>query len=136
MKLRAESEVDRRSLRSAARDLAHDLGKHLPRIARNVTGVLPDALRPLLIKDLYALDGSEPASRVFAAHRARVEPGLDDVRLEAIASRLARIDALRAGVEAADDDATREAITLAIEVSELAREIERDVTSALAGRPA
>lgn len=92
---------------SAAARLAHDVGKYVARVARNVpeAGPFPAALTPLLVKDLYALPGGVRASARFAELTA---DGSGDA-LEAVRARLAAIDQLEDRVRAGDPDASLEA---------------------------
>lgn len=98
--------------REIAARLAHDVGKYVARIARNVPpdGPFPAALAPLLVKDLYALPGGARASEAFA----RLAP--DDPRMAPVRAALAEIDALEASVRAAEPDACRRACMRALEV--------------------
>ncbi len=91
--------------RELAARLAHDVGKYVARIARNVPpeGPFPAALAPLLAKDLYALPGGERASEAFA----RLAP--DEPRMAPVRAALAEIDALEAAVRAGEPEACRRA---------------------------
>lgn len=99
---------------SAVAALHHDVGKRIARTARNVRDVpRTPAILAMLVKDLYAIDGSHRASSVFEARIA----GLEGADIEGIRSRLARIDAIEPSVRAHDAAAVDEAIALALEVS-------------------
>ena len=87
---------------SAVGALHHDVGKRIARTARNVRDVpRTPAILAMLVKDLYAIDGSHRASSVFEARIAGLE----------------RIDAIEPSVRAHDAAAVDEAIALALEVS-------------------
>ena len=108
--------ADEREVRSR---LAHDVGKYVARIARNVPpgAEVPPALVPLLLKDLYETSGGRRASARFAelcAELAAPHPSLDAAR-----TSLARIDELERAVRAHDPAALREAASLARGVGDL-----------------
>lgn len=92
--------------------LAHDVGKYVARIAKNVPpdGPVPPPLVGLLAKDLYERPGGGRPSEHFAA----LAP--DDPALTPVHEALAAIDALEADVRAGDDAACRRACALAREV--------------------
>jgi hypothetical protein len=99
--------------------LAHDVGKYVARIARNVApgADVPAALVPLLVKDLYETHAGARASARFAelaAELAAPHPSLEVAR-----ASLARIDALEAEVRAREPAALREAAALARAVGDL-----------------
>lgn len=98
----------------AAAALAHDVGKYVARIARNVgpDAPIPSALVPMLVRDLYELPGSKRASERFRELAGEAA----GPRLERARACLAAIDALEARVRAADPDACREACALALEI--------------------
>ncbi|HJL15717.1 MAG TPA: hypothetical protein RMH99_08680 [Sandaracinaceae bacterium LLY-WYZ-13_1] len=106
----------------AAAALAHDVGKYVARIARNVPphGPVPDALVPLLVADLYALPGGERPSARFEALAAALA---EDPRVERARAGLWTIDALEAAVRAGEDDACRRACAAALEVEASLREL-------------
>ena len=95
----------------AASRLAHDVGKYIARIARNVPedGPVPAALVPLLVKDLYEAPGGGRPSERFEALAAT----LSDPRLAVVRADLAALDALEPAVRAAEERACREACRLA-----------------------
>lgn len=105
---------------SALADLVHDVGKHIARAARNMREASP-ALIAMLVKDLYAIDGTRRASEVFAALRARIEG--DDPRFDEIAAKLAEIDELESAVRAGEGSAVMRASALALDVEALVRAI-------------
>jgi hypothetical protein len=96
--------------------LSHDVGKYIARAARNVppSGVVPPALVDLLVKDLYAIDGKERASSVFAK---RVD-ALEQTELDEVRASLSEIDALEPRVRARDEAAVRRAVVLALSISD------------------
>lgn len=93
------------------RALAHDVGKYVARIARNVPprGPIPAPLIPMLAKDLYELPGGKRASERFRELAPDGEPAAARTALE-------EIDALEAEVRAGDEAACRRACALALEV--------------------
>ena len=109
--------------RERASLLAHDVGKYVARIAKNVApgGPLPAALVPLLVKDLYALAGGRASARF-----EELAAGVSDERLEQARAHLAAIDRLearvRAGEQAACVEACDHARRIEAALSELARE--------------
>ena len=99
--------------------LSHDVGKYVARIARNVPigGDVPNALAPLLVKDLYDTHAGRRASARFeelAGTLAARHPSIDVAR-----ASLARIDALEAAVRAHEPAALREAAALARAVGDI-----------------
>jgi len=100
--------------------LAHDVGKYLARIARNVPegGPVPEALVPLLAKDLYELPGGGRPSARFEELAA---PLGGDARLDRARELLAAIDALAARVRAGEQEACAGACEMAREVDGLLR---------------
>lgn len=105
---------------SAHATLAHDVGKYIARIARNVpeTGAFPGALVPLLAKDLYEAPGGGRPSARFAALAAELPP---HAALEEAAAHLRAIDALEGDVRGGDEAACREACRRALAVERLLR---------------
>lgn len=100
--------------------LAHDVGKYVARIARNVpeAGPVPAALVPLLAADLYEGPGGGRPSARFEALAA---PLADEPPIARARARLAAIDALEARVRAGDEAACTRACALAREVEALLR---------------
>lgn len=109
--------------RETASALAHDVGKYVARVAKNVApgDPVPAALWPLLVKDLYDVTGARASARFEA-----LAPAIDEPRLEQARARLAAIDALEESVRAGDDEACREACAHAREVEALLRSLARD----------
>ena len=110
--------------RERAARLAHDVGKYLARIARNVRDGedVPDALVPLLIRDLSEAPGG-------GTPRARFEElaaGLDEPRLDAVRAALARIEAGLAGER--DASTLRALCADARRVDALLRELAREAS--------
>ncbi len=110
--------------------LAHDVGKYVARTAKNVSGnpnaALPEVLISMLVRDLFALDGTRPASAVLE-ERARAHPRLTaDARVTSARARLAEVDALEARVRAGQPEAIRQACAAAREVESLLRALARD----------
>ncbi|MBW2462105.1 MAG: hypothetical protein JRH11_10700 [Deltaproteobacteria bacterium] len=92
--------------------LAHDVGKYVARIAHNIgSGPIPVALAGLLARDLYDLGDGRSASQMFAEYAAALG---EEPELKEVATRLAAVDSLEAGVRAGDQDAMREAAVHAL----------------------
>ena len=101
---------------SAAARLSHDVGKYVARTAMNLPdGPVPRILVDMLAKDLYALDGTRPASAVLAERAA----GIADARVERCRLLLAEVDGLEERVRAGEDAAVRRAAAAAMEVRTL-----------------
>ncbi len=99
--------------------LSHDVGKYVARIAHNIgEGPIPEALAPLLARDLYALPGDRRASAVFAELTTQT-PDAEELR-EARA-HLEAIDALETRVRAGEEHAMREAARHALAVERCLR---------------
>ena len=98
--------------RDGASRLAHDVGKYISRIARNVpaAGPMPAPLVPLLVKDLYAMPGNQRASALFD------ELAPEHASLSPARRALAEIDRLEAQVRAGENAACLRACQLALEV--------------------
>lgn len=115
--------------RSALAALVHDVGKHVARTARNVRGdAVPAPLLPLLLADLYRIDGRRRASEVFRASRAQLGDAYPS-ELEAVGRLLDEIDRL-------EEPASRGDAAALARVVELAREVERSLRSLLVGEGA
>lgn len=108
-----------------AATLAHDVGKYVARIARNVApdGPVPSALVPLLVRDLYELPGGVRASQRFEELAASLPA---HASVEAARRALQAIDALESGVRHGDVEACRAACAHAREVERLLREHARE----------
>ncbi len=108
-----------------AAQLAHDVGKYVARIARNVApdGPVPAALVPLLVRDLYELPGDVRASHRFDQLAAALAP---HPSIDAARDALRAIDALEAQVRAGGAEACRAACSHAREVERLLRERARE----------
>lgn len=104
--------------------LAHDLGKYIARIARNVPAgaAVPPALLPLFVKDLYETHQGRRASAVWNERRGALARRPE---LEVIEACLAELDTLEVRVRAAEADATAQAADLARAVSDLFLKIVR-----------
>jgi hypothetical protein len=101
--------------------LAHDVGKHGARAARNLEpdAAASEALADMLIADLYALAGGERASRLFARLAEPLRAAQPDARLERCTALLAQVDALEAQVRARDAAALAHAAACMREVETL-----------------
>lgn len=97
------------------RQLQHDIGKYISRIARNVAGrALDTTLLGLLAKDLYeAVGGGGRPSQRFAA----LAGCLPTVIAAAISTRFVELDALEAAVRAGDQRAARMAVAIALDIT-------------------
>ncbi len=115
--------------------LAHDVGKYITRVARNLPeGEVPAVLVEMLVQDLYATDGARTALEVFEARLAEhPEAGPDEAALVAVLNdareALLRVADLEAGVRAAAPEALREAAALALRVDALFRAWLRELGS-------
>ena len=113
--------------RDALAKIAHDVGKHVTRAARNLPdGATPEAVLRMLVADLFALQRGRRASEVLAELRAEAAGGAPGrfgrrvlAALDAAEMRLGAIDALENGVRAGREDVVRDAARLALEVGEL-----------------
>lgn len=113
--------------------LAHDVGKYIARMARNLpAGNIPETLCPLVCADLYALDGARPASAVFDDLAAPLGSIIEDDRLDRCREALREIDRLEDAVRSADETALRRAAELAMQVETELLSLHRDVGEALA----
>lgn len=112
--------------RAAIARLAHDVGKHIARIARNLPekGPIPRALARMLESDLYSLSSGRRASAVFEELASKTHPhhhaapvrGVASV-LNTVRSQLEEIDRLEARVRGGEEAAQRRAASLALEIS-------------------
>jgi hypothetical protein len=97
--------------------LAHDVGKHIARAARNIPpGDIPDVLTKMLLKDLYATDGTHRASALFETLTAPLDAAYEEAWLGPCREKLARIDTLEPAIHRGDVSAIREAAGLAVSV--------------------
>ncbi|MFK7987917.1 MAG: hypothetical protein AB8I08_18000 [Sandaracinaceae bacterium] len=89
--------------------LAHDVGKYVARIARNVPAgaPVPAPLLPLLVKDLYERPGADFAS---------LSAGLEHPDVAVARAHLGRLDALESAVREGQPDACVEACGLALQI--------------------
>jgi hypothetical protein len=116
------------SARELLSRLAHDVGKYVSRTARNLPqGDVPEVLRGMLLKDLYAIDGERRASAVFEEHAARLERLTPDPRIPRCRDLLREIDGLEPGIRGGDGAALHRAAELALEVDSLLRGLTRDL---------
>jgi len=111
-----------------AQALLHDVAKYITRTARNVTaGEAPtETLAAMLLKDVYALDGTRPASAVFRERAAPLRAVVEDVRLEHTAALLERMDARETDARAGHESALRELVSLSLEVASTLRAVAAD----------
>lgn len=137
--LSAEPDVALEAAEETGAALAHDVGKYVTRIARNVQpgAEVPAALVPLVVKDLYETHRGARASSRFAELREALPPALRGAaELTEAAERLARIDALEARLRAAEDGAAVSAVGLAREVEALLARVLRAIREERAAREA
>lgn len=123
------TDVDRaRALEHALR-LVHDVAKYLSRVAQNVPEgeALPDALLPMLLKDVYALDGARRASLVFAERSSPLVALVTDERLAQVRERLQRADDLESSARAGEEAATTELLAICRDVTEDLRAVAREL---------
>jgi hypothetical protein len=126
----------RRRARPLASRLAHDVGKHIARMARNLPdGEIPEPLWPLMVADLFAIDGERRASAVFRERAAPLEDLIEDPRIAECRDLLEAIDALEARVRRRDTPAVRRAAVLAVRVESLLAALHRDICRAGEGPP-
>ncbi len=105
--------------------LAHDVGKYVARIARNVRAgeAFPRALASMLARDLYELPSGGRASARFEELAASLP---HDARLDRARALLAASDALEPAVRAAEERACGEACAHAREVESLLRDLAKE----------
>lgn len=108
--------------RERASRLAHDVGKYVARIAKNVAPgqPVPAALVPLLVKDLYDLGGGRASARF-----EQLAAGASGQAIEEARAHLAAIDALEVRVRAGEVEACVEACEHARRIEALLRELAR-----------
>jgi hypothetical protein len=117
-----------RRARPLASRLAHDVGKHIARMARNLPGgEIPELLCRLMAADLFAIDGERRASEVFEERAASLETIVEDPRIAECRDLLGAIDALEPAVRRRDEPALRKAAALAIRIESLLSELCRDI---------
>lgn len=111
--------------------LAHDVGKYLSRVARNLDPTLssPPAgpLLAMLLADLYgpkATPGQRPHA-VFIALGQQLPEDFSDPRLSRCAEALVALDALEAQVTQADVRAVGQAVRLALAIDTDLRDLAR-----------
>jgi hypothetical protein len=115
------------SPREAVAHLAHDVGKYIGRIARNVDGEVPPALAPLLLKDVYETHDGRPALARLASLTPALGPYAEHPRLLAARDALERAARLEPSARALDPAALRALVDLAREVESQLRALARAV---------
>jgi hypothetical protein len=120
---REHAPVDPEAAREARRQLLHDVGKYVARIAKNLPpdGPIAAPLAAMLVKDLYETHRGRPASARFA----ELEEALAQDSREVARAHLSAIDALQGRVRQADAAAMREAAGHAIAVEKVLRDAAR-----------
>jgi hypothetical protein len=113
------------SVREAAAQLAHDVGKYVGRIARNVDGEVPPALAPLLLRDVYETHDGQPALTRLDALLPALGPLAHDPRIVAARASLQRATALESAARALDPAALRALVDLARDVESQLRALAR-----------
>jgi hypothetical protein len=113
------------SAREAAARLAHDVGKYLGRIARNVEGEVPPALAPLLLRDVYETHAGRPALARFDALAPALGAYARDPRVVAAHEALQRAAALESAARALDPTALRALVAIARDVESQLRALAR-----------
>lgn len=111
-----------------ARKLAHDVGKYVARVARNLPpkGPIPGVLVDMLYKDVFgAADGTPTPRERFEALAAAL--GTQDARLADVRARFARITALErelaGGTELVVRSVAADALAIDQALASLAREL-------------
>lgn len=112
--------------------LAHDVGKYIARMARNISaeGPVPAALVPLLVKDLFELAKGRRASAVYRELAEPLAAMVDEPRLRTVEARLSQLDELEVAVRAGEESAVRAAAELAREVEAALRAVAADARGA------
>jgi len=119
------------SAKELASRLAHDVGKYVSRTARNLPeGQVPEVLIGMLIRDLYAIDGSRSASAAFEELAGPLEQLEGDARIGECRKMLVEIDGLEHEVRVGEDGALRRAAELALEIDGRLRAISRELSGA------
>ncbi len=113
------------SVREAAALLAHDVGKYIGRIARNVEGEVPPALAPLLLRDVYETQDGQPALARLDALRPALGPLAHDARVVAARDALQRAAALESAARAGDPAALGALVAIARAVESQLRALAR-----------
>jgi hypothetical protein len=113
------------SAREAAAQLAHDVGKYIGRVARNVTYDVPPALAPLLLRDVYETHDGRPAIARLDALLPALGPLAHDPRIVAARDALQRAAALESAARAGDPEALRTLVHLARDVESELRALAR-----------
>ena len=105
--------------------LVHDVGKYISRTAVNLPVMgITDVLLPLLVTDLYCLDGERRASEVFERLATPIENTIGASScIVTCRALLKRIDALETRVRGGDMAAASEAAAAAVAVSNELREL-------------
>ena len=113
----------------AAAALAHDVGKYVARIAKNVPEgeAMPESLRPLLARDLYeapSAPGHAPRrpSEVFETLAPPLERA-HSATLDVVRMHLSAIDALERAVRMGNEGACTAACVHALAVERTLREL-------------
>lgn len=98
--------------------LAHDVGKYVARVARNLppAGAVPAPLVAMLVKDLFELQKGKRASAVLSELAGDLEPIVRDERVARARELLAEADTLEPRIRAGDADAVRRGAQIALEV--------------------
>lgn len=139
---RASAGAASRQIAELAAKLAHDVGKYLTRVARNLVlplrEPLPAPLLAMLVSDLYgpAHDPSRRPHAVFWQHRRCFPPDFVDPRLDRCAETFRALDALQAPVTDGQPAAIAEAARLALLLDADLRDLARDQQASTRRSPA
>lgn len=114
-----------KSAREAAARLAHDVGKYIGRIARNVESEVPPALAPLLLRDVYETHDGRPALARLDALLPALGPLAHDARVVAARDALRHAAALESAARAGDPAALRALVAVARDVESQLRALAR-----------
>ncbi len=117
--------------RALAARLSHHLGKYVSRMARNLPeGKVPETIKVLLIKDLYALHDNRSALSVFDTLAMPLNTIIGEAHLKECRTLLAEINHLESNVRQGEDGAVRRAAALAIRVDEMLKALAKTLTEA------
>lgn len=111
--------------------LAHDVGKYISRAALNIKDEsVPKEVVKLLVEDLYAIDGSERASRVFEELAKPLEQQIADERLAKCRAHLRIIDGLEQEIRSFENNAIHKAAKSAVTIRDLLLALAKDLNEA------
>jgi hypothetical protein len=117
---------DRARVAEVATKIAHDVGKYVARMARNLPpgdGPAPAALVGMLAKDLYETRAGMRASAVLDALAGEAAEIAGDARVKRARVLLAEADGIETAVRAGEAAAVRRGAAIALEVEGLLRDV-------------